>query len=100
MVTAPSRPGLVQRRQQALEGELCFAVDEYDDVRCANAQGSDQNAFENAMRVTFEEMAVFVDARFAFLGVYEQEFLLGRVLRAVSHFAPTWEVRAAAATQD
>ena len=48
-----------------------------NDVGGADAQRGDEDAFQDAVRVAFEQMAVFVDAGLAFFGIHQQEFLVG-----------------------
>src|SRR5207302_909527 len=59
----------------------------------------DEGAFEHTVRITLEQVAIFVDAGLAFLGIDQQEFLRCWRVAGGLPLGADWKVRAAASAQ-
>ncbi|HPX02027.1 MAG TPA: hypothetical protein PK311_00975 [Syntrophales bacterium] len=67
-------PGLRKSGVQMLNGQGIFGADINDALRCTGGISSYQHAFENAVRIAFEDASVHVRTRVAFVGVANDVF--------------------------
>ena len=66
---------------------------------CPHRVGGDGHGFQQAVRVAFQDDAVFKSAGFAFIGVADNIFLRGFRSRHEAPFGSSWETRPAASLQ-
>ena len=64
---------LPQRDDQVLDGQRILVAHVDDAFGRARGVGADQHAFDDAVRIAFQDAAVHVGARIAFVGVADQK---------------------------
>jgi len=69
----PEFAGLIQREGQVLDGQRILGADVDDSLRGPGGVGADQHSLDDAVRVSFQDAAVHVRARIAFVGVTDDD---------------------------